>query len=56
MVSCSSKCDRKPRDFKQEERVAVSGLSEGKPWYPNKVRIPAQEGEEAGQVCVLNRS
>lgn len=33
----------------------VPGLSEGEPRWPNRVRIPAQKGEEAGQVCILNK-
>lgn len=35
--------------------MEVPGLSEGKLRCPNKVRIPAQKGEEAGQVYILNR-
>ena len=35
--------------------MAVSRLPERELRCPNKVRIPGQEGEEAGQVCILNR-
>lgn len=34
----------------------VPGLQEGEPRWPNRVRIPTQRGEEAGQVCILNRT
>lgn len=58
-VNCSSKCGRKPwvicsREC-YEEMVVVPGL-QGESRWPNRVRIPAQRREEAGQVCILNRT